>query len=945
MPVRLYKFLLETFGQNKLEMKKLLIGLLFVSTVASAQLRKDQLNAINARDIKSSGAYSNYKTGKLIDSLILSLGSQLRASGYISVGNVSGIATDVPLSGDGTLSNTGALSVIKIKGNTIPVNASGALTNNGSGVLSWTPITSTLAGATDVNISSPSNNQFLQFQTSDSKWHNHTLAVGDLSGLLDSRYFQITNNLSEGTAATIRTNLGLDARYFQISNNLSEGTAATMRTNLGFPANSAGVLTNNGSGVLTWGSAGTTYTADESTLHLSGTQFSIKSSYVAPAANGGTGISSLGTGVATALGINNGATGSFLTTANVNTNERVLPELGQRINDNFNRGSLGGNWTLVGSSTFTIVSNQLQISGGTNVNTDYIYYSAYASSNLSSWTVDMDIIPGTINSTSYGVSITVPGGVSASNIYVQVSLDATNLGRLSISTNQAGDVINSQGRLGITTGDNLHMKMKLIKGGRIIATLTNTTTKYSIVVEYQAHRNLGYSTGAGYTGLHRFGIGSFGGTHVVDNFTVTANTPVGVDFGFVGNSISFGFNSNDIIDTWPEIIGEKTGALIDVHACAGCGSSSMNTSEVLAMGAKTLIIEIGSNDINGLGAAGAFTALNTFVGGLTGYTAGTNMFFMLALPRNNAAFATFNGLLVSNFPNAIIDCYTEALTVGGNAFYVNYTDDGTHPNAQYHYMMAEQVINTLNLPLKNKKETWQRLVRYQSNSKVAITDLAFANYQAQAALHVIATDPSNQLLVGQDNSQKWLHISGGGAGGSIDQFNIGKGAMYNSSGQWIAGNTVGYGFRGGANTSGYASFYTNSSLTIGNTFVPFDPIGFTPTGLWVGTIEFPYTNSTSTLQVVGSFSTVYLAKATSYTLTASDQFVEVTATGQTITLPTAVGISGREYTIKLTASGTCTVATTSSQNIDASTTYSLSAQYKYVTVKSNNVGWLIMANN
>jgi hypothetical protein len=89
----------------------------------------------------------------------------------------------------------------------------------------------------------------------------------------------------------------------------------------------------------------------------------------------------------------------------------------------------------------------------------------------------------------------------------------------------------------------------------------------------------------------------------------------------------------------------------------------------------------------------------------------------------------------------------------------------------------------------------------------------------------------------------------------------------------------------------------------------------------------------------------YKAKSTSYTATSTDRIIEVTATGQTITLPTAVGITGRDYTIKLTASGSATVATTSSQTIDAATTYSLSAQYKYVTVESNGANWIIIANN
>lgn len=101
----------------------------------------------------------------------------------------------------------------------------------------------------------------------------------------------------------------------------------------------------------------------------------------------------------------------------------------------------------------------------------------------------------------------------------------------------------------------------------------------------------------------------------------------------------------------------------------------------------------------------------------------------------------------------------------------------------------------------------------------------------------------------------------------------------------------------------------------------------------------------SKFEVAGSFGLKYTSTATGITLDQTHCVVEVTATGQTITLPTAVGITGRVYTIKLTASGSCTVATTSSQNIDAATTYSLASQYKYVTVQSNGSNYIVIANN
>lgn len=108
-------------------MKKIILGLILcLGMTAQAQYRKDQLSSMNTRVIKSAGAYSAANMGKFMDSLILSLESQKRAAGYIPVGNVSGIAVDVPLSGDGSLSSSGVLTL---------TNGSGTRTNLGLGSL------------------------------------------------------------------------------------------------------------------------------------------------------------------------------------------------------------------------------------------------------------------------------------------------------------------------------------------------------------------------------------------------------------------------------------------------------------------------------------------------------------------------------------------------------------------------------------------------------------------------------------------------------------------------------------------------------------------------------------------------------------------------------------------------------------------------------------------
>jgi hypothetical protein len=75
--------------------------------------------------------------------------------------------------------------------------------------------------------------------------------------------------------------------------------------------------------------------------------------------------------------------------------------------------------------------------------------------------------------------------------------------------------------------------------------------------------------------------------------------------------------------------------------------------------------------------------------------------------------------------------------------------------------------------------------------------------------------------------------------------------------------------------------------------------------------------------------------------------MDATAAIRTLTLPSAVGVATFRFTIrKKDSSGNAvTVATTSSQTINGSTTYSLATQYKYVTVESDGANWMVVANN
>lgn len=97
------------------------------------------------------------------------------------------------------------------------------------------------------------------------------------------------------------------------------------------------------------------------------------------------------------------------------------------------------------------------------------------------------------------------------------------------------------------------------------------------------------------------------------------------------------------------------------------------------------------------------------------------------------------------------------------------------------------------------------------------------------------------------------------------------------------------------------------------------------------------------LKLNGVIAPSYIAKTANFTATSLTSTIDCTNT-ITITLPTAVGQSGRIHTIKNSGTGVITIATTSSQTIDGLTTQSLLTQYSKITVQSTGANWIIISN-
>ena len=85
----------------------------------------------------------------------------------------------------------------------------------------------------------------------------------------------------------------------------------------------------------------------------------------------------------------------------------------------------------------------------------------------------------------------------------------------------------------------------------------------------------------------------------------------------------------------------------------------------------------------------------------------------------------------------------------------------------------------------------------------------------------------------------------------------------------------------------------------------------------------------------------YVSKNSNYTAVITDWTIECTANSFDVTLPTAVGITGKVFNIINTGAGTITVDGNGAETINGSLT-KLLAQWDSITIQSNGANWIIL---
>ena len=541
------------------------------------------------------------------------------------------------------------------------------------------------------------------------------------------------------------------------------------------------LFTTVNSNVGTFGGATKSVTA---TVNAKGLVTAISEQTVTPAIGS---VSGLGTGVATYLAtptitnlgtISGSQTANKVlaspdgTTGNISARDlkrrdlkNTLTTIGTVASDDYSVDYLATRYTTVGSSIWTVSGGKLNAAGGsTKVLSNYVGYNFYGKINSKKETISIDITVGTLTSTSFGVGIGIQGAALA--VQGAILLDNVNTGRLAFYFNNSTSTEDmSEGALSLSAGDVVNLRYTLLQNTLIlVATNTTLSTKPSITYtkELVNNNSTTYRTpNAGFATIY-----SLGGSHSVDNFSVVNNASKYARILFIDDSKGAGSHQSNEGQSYTSFLARKIYGQIEVLAGGGNYVADNNATEALAYEADYIFIAVGTNDvIRGDAAATIMASYATLEASLTGYTRGTNLFYVNLPPNNTVSTATLNSSMATTFGDNVCKIYSTFVNNGLSTIQAKYSNDGTHLNGEGKRIQANIIYD-----YGVRKGLWQtgenaNMGGNEVHSNGNYTGLGGMNIIPQYASHIYTYNNGNQFGIsptynGNDGLALWSTASG-----------------------------------------------------------------------------------------------------------------------------------------------------------------------------------------
>jgi hypothetical protein len=310
----------------------------------------------------------------------------------------------------------------------------------------------------------------------------------------------------------------------------------------------------------------------------------------------------------------------------------------------------------------------------------------------------------------------------------------------------------------------------------------------------------------------------------------------------------------------------------------------------------------------------------------------------LAVLNGNNVYSIPSGVQTQYFIPPINGATGFVWQYGGNnkmGLYFDFDGLNKHDLKLYNYKTATAVLNIDSANTINLGGT---------ASVVSSSGLSITSNQAVYApfrIGIAQSSPSYALDISTTaTSTPGINIANNQAGGYAGIRYINNGSSLTLG--YKAGSTFSFGSIG-------ANDFVLENATSGNITLQNDAGGDVRFTSGTGSTPAFKVTTSNTNQFNTSVQYPYVAKTGTYTATANDHTIDCTSGTFTVTLPTAASITGRQYTIVNSGSGTITLGTTSSQtfvNINATpTTLTLgavgAAAIVSYTVESNGANWIV----
>jgi len=389
---------------------------------------------------------------------------------------------------------------------------------------------------------------------------------------------------------------------------------------------------------------------------------------------------------------------------------RGAQEIGNIFNDDFDRASLGANYTTdFTDATAVVVGNDLEYNKTISSSFDnFLTYSAHGST-LSNWETEATFVVERLDANSNGLALGFIGtravGTNRSIVaFYNNKTTSGNFEKITIyqvdSAGAATTKVTSAGTLTVNVGDSITIRTNMTDC-LFTATVINNTTVNTLVQTYM----FGLSSPELINTVGNFGIFNIGGDFTISDYRASSTEFKFSRAGFIGDSTTYGVGATTISDTWVSEIGadSATAGNNNVYTRLALGTSITDDiliaiDEIVSIDPDIYVMMIGTNDINqnsgGDGLLNAQTNIPTIVAALD---FGPTIVLMTPLARNATDNEPLTDWIIATYAGTyqIIDLFD--FTRDGATTNLNpaWTADGTHLNDVGQTAVKDEIISQL----------------------------------------------------------------------------------------------------------------------------------------------------------------------------------------------------------------------------------------------------------